>query len=754
MVALPPAPFSYGEWRQAAIGGGGFVQDVFLTREPKVRYVTTDAGKTYRLLTGNMPARRGFLGVRGMDADPRNADVVLAACGSHWEAEPEGIMVSKDGGKTWRRAVQATFGGNADERWTGRVIARSPRDPNLVLAGTMGGGMLRSTDAGETWAVVGETERFFTDVKFSKDGRRVWACARPYRGWLNGKDGANLKGGFVVSDDAGTTWREALADSPTEVLEHGATLYGIFRGREIRSSKDGGLSWTPDSDGLRLGNDPGPSETEYNALASGPGFVLTASTEGTFHRRNDGETKWTPLADPKRDDTFRGETWHSAWKGEGSYRKWGKALNSIVVDPMDKDHWFFTDWFALRESRDAGRSWDLRMDGVELTVIHNLAQDPSDPGRLHLGMADNGYLLSRDRGTRWGDGRGGPITSTMRMLAVDPKRPARLIGAGNQGNGQWVSDRVWRSDDAGETWRKLPPPPGEPRINTATPDPGDGRTIYATATGPVPVFMTEDEGRTWTAMTAGLPKMPEMHRELWQIGREIACPVAGRPVLLNIDAGEVFRWNGAAWISSTKAPGGNDIVTDPWGRLYLADGGGLRCSDDGGAAWRLLKAGGARNVAPDMAVKGRLAFAEGSRLWLSKDDGRTWADVTGGLPNRFGLRPAFAGDRLAVGTDGTGVYFLPLTAKAAHRVAARPFVKPPTLVREADLKVVWTGSGKLTLKGGRLAAEGGPAQGSAGAELPGGTVAISGEAVAEGLEEAWWRCRASTRRGSRWGGRT
>jgi photosystem II stability/assembly factor-like uncharacterized protein len=57
-----------------------------------------------------------------------------------------GILKTVDGGSTWQTKNQGLATLNI------RTVVMSPRDPQLLYAGTNGSGLYRSTDGGETWA--------------------------------------------------------------------------------------------------------------------------------------------------------------------------------------------------------------------------------------------------------------------------------------------------------------------------------------------------------------------------------------------------------------------------------------------------------------------------------------------------------------------------------------------------------------------------------------------------------------------------
>jgi hypothetical protein len=213
----------------------------------------------------------------------------------------------------------------------------------------------------------------------------------------------------------------------------------------------------------------------------------------------------------------------------GAWQHFGAALGSISVDPRDPSHWFFTDWYAAYQTRDAGKHWELSMDGIELTVLHTLAQDPTDPGVVHMGMADNGYLWSETGGDRFQSAK---ITANMKSIALSPKLPSRIYGVGDGIGGQWSSNQVFISIDRGKTWTKSPmqglPDTKEFKCNTIAVDPNEPYTVYLAvskdvAPGKGGVYKSIDGGKSWAWMGQGLPtEGGQFFRDdIWGIGREL-----------------------------------------------------------------------------------------------------------------------------------------------------------------------------------------------------------------------------------------
>lgn len=118
--------------------------------------------------------------------------------------EPSALFVSRDGGSSWleledmRKLPSAPTWSFPPRPWTSHVrsIALSYTDPNLVVVGIELGGVLRSTDGGETWQ----------DQRPGAQADCHTLAAHPRSAELLYEAGG---GGFAQSGDFGDSWEPA-----------------------------------------------------------------------------------------------------------------------------------------------------------------------------------------------------------------------------------------------------------------------------------------------------------------------------------------------------------------------------------------------------------------------------------------------------------------------------------------------------------------------------------------------------------------
>jgi photosystem II stability/assembly factor-like uncharacterized protein len=186
---------------------------------------------------------------------------------------------------------------------------------------------------------------------------------------------------------------------------------------------------------------------------------------------------------------------------------------------------------VLFQSRDDGETWELnralwehptrprwRRDSGGLSV-HSIAPWPGDRQRLALAISAAGVWLTEDGGETWAHGNEGIVADYLpeeaRATAIDlcvhhleraPRRPERLFLQFHGG--------VYRSDDGGRTWidiaAGLPHDFGFPVVL----DPADPDSAYVipvttadrVTDGRVAVYETRDAGATWRPRDEGLPQ--------------------------------------------------------------------------------------------------------------------------------------------------------------------------------------------------------------------------------------------------------
>jgi photosystem II stability/assembly factor-like uncharacterized protein len=265
-----------------------------------------------------------------------------------------------------------------------------------------------------------------------------------------------------------------------------------------------------------------------------------------------------------------------------------------------------------------GAGWELLGGGLPGGAnAHCVTVDPNDPDTVYVGLQDGAYRTT-DGGTTWRK-LALPDTTEVWSFLVHPKRPRTLFAGASP-------VAIYRSDDAGERWRKLPPITVPLRIKMAfdcrvmrfAVDPAEDDTLYATVevNG---VIRSRDGGESWEDCSADLLKLAEQPHLKSAIGSD------------NQSEGML---DGHALIALPSAPG----------TVIVAVRMGLFKSTDRGAHWEDMKVGRFSPVTygRDIRVSPQdpkvlyaclsvAASSDHGRVYRSADQGETWQRFDEGL---------------------------------------------------------------------------------------------------------------------------
>ena len=226
------------------------------------------------------------------------------------------------------------------------ALAIDPSNPTMLYAGTVNGGVFKSTNGGQTWS---PANRGLGDPVY----------------------------GFVA-----TVHDLAIDPSAPATLYAGTTYLGVFK------STNGGESWSavntgfPDiGDGrpgglvLALAIDPTSPATIYAGTRSGFGGVFS----GVFKSTNGGGS-WSPInAGLTNSDVL-----------------------ALAIDPATPATLYAgTSGGGVFKSTNGGESWTAISIGLTNTDVFALAIDPSAPATLYAGTFGGGVFKSINGGGSW-----------------------------------------------------------------------------------------------------------------------------------------------------------------------------------------------------------------------------------------------------------------------------------------------------------------------------------------------------------------
>ncbi len=525
---------------------------------------STDGGATFSLLEGIAGQ-----GVRALALAPSDPSVLVAGT-------REGIVRSKDAGRTWSRISPEADGEirNVDS------VAIDPVDPETIYAGTWHLPW-KTTDGGKTWRPTHAGMIDDSDVMTLTLDRRsprivyATACSGIYRSVDGAERWTKVRGipgssrrtrafaqhavrpdtfyagtteGLWATDDSGASWRllteKQLVVNAVLALPDGTLLLGTD-GVGVLRSGDGGRAWSASNDGFserfvsRLLFDPAGGRLLAGILGDRQyGGVLEARRpEGPWTRVGDGiegrEVFALALAGGEvlagTDDGLFLSVSHG-----GLWRRLPTVADGGDLHPRVHDVAAMTDRVLLAatsagllRSVDGGERWERKVLGVggaaEAVAV------ASSGSRAAIAATRLGFFKSLDGGATWSAVSAGAPEARVQALAFLPGSD-RVVFAG-------TAHGLMRSENQGRTWDYRGG--GLPLLDiTGLALDADGRTIFASEYSQGRLYHSTDAGETWTSLsTVGLASP-----RVWTLAIDPAAP--GR-LLAAAAAGGVHLWRGA-----------------------------------------------------------------------------------------------------------------------------------------------------------------------------------------------------------------
>jgi len=529
-------------------------------------YRSRDGGRTWSRVLFVNPTT----GAHGLSIDPKNTQILYAALWDHqrlpWNIRSggpgSGLWKSTDGGSHWQRLRQGLpdLMGN-----TG--VSVSPVDPDRVYAmiEAVDGGVFRSDDAGQTWqrcngdagmrdrgwyytriyadpqqadtvyvlsnSVVRSTDggRTFHEVPTPHgDNHDLWIDPRNDKVMVEGNDG-----GGVVTLDGGQSWSSDL-NQPTaqfyRVFADDRFPYWIYGGQQDWGTVGIASSTSHNGIGREDWHEVGGGESaQIGADARDPTLVYATGILGdvTEYDSRDGETREIPPYD-----------YFSAFRPPSELKYRSNWTAPLLVSSHDPKAIYYGAQVVFK-STDRGTHWqaispdltrhELAKEGVDggpisiegaggetYGTLTYIAESPSAAGTLWVGSDDGLVHLTRDDGAHWTDVTPrGMNAAEVQSIEPSPHDPARAYVAASRYKFGDFAPMLYRTDDYGRTWRDIAAGlPVHRSVRVVREDPVQAGLLYAgTESG---LFISFDDGGHWQPFQLNFPRVPvtdlEVHR--------------------------------------------------------------------------------------------------------------------------------------------------------------------------------------------------------------------------------------------------
>ncbi len=387
--------------------------------------------------------------INAIAISPANSQIVLigTATGGVWRSTDGGTSFSP----TTDNQVDLAVGS----------IAFAPSNPSIVYAGMgdkdsgyTGSGVLKSTDAGQTWTRVSDTSlpspgRISTIDVDNANPNRVYVAQYALR-----SGNSTFSSGFFYSNDGGVSWTRTIGGLPKDLIKHPTqanTLYlamarvdsttpstgGVFK------SIDGGVNWTriyttpfATTSNIKIAVTPAAPQSLYVVSGGGGLAQLETSTNEGANWTNRGSNFDTAQlsydfylfinpADPNTIYVGTRDLWRSTNSGvnftnitnnfsiTGSYNPFNSKAHPdqhhFYISTANPNIIYLANDGGLYRSTDNAASFQSLNASLTLTQFTSLDLHPTDSTRSYGGTQDNGTQRRRgmDQWTEFVSGDGG-----------------------------------------------------------------------------------------------------------------------------------------------------------------------------------------------------------------------------------------------------------------------------------------------------------------------------------------------------------
>lgn len=565
--------------------------------------------------------------------DPSNSNVIWVGTGENHGGRHisfgDGVYKSLDGGESWKK-----MGLEKSERISDIVV--HPEDSNTVWVSaqgplwTSGGerGLYKTIDGGETWNRVLEPEDEWTGVTSlvidpsnpDKLYAATWSRQRKVAVYVGTGPGS----GIHTSDDGGATWTKlktglpegnmgkiGLAISPVKPDVVYAAIEIDNRKGGVYRSENRGASWKKMSDEVGGGTGPHYYQEIY---ADQHQFDRVYIASNHSKVSDDGGATWASINRKKKhvDD------------------------HAMAFHPSDPDFVLIGSDGGLYQSYDRMENWRF-MANLPLTQFYKVAADDAEPFyTVYGGTQDNSTQGGPSRTVR---AEGIKNKDWFLTLGGDGHQPAIEPGNPNIMYSQWQQGNLVRHDRiTGENVYIRPQPrPGEPAerfnwdapINVSTHDP---RRIYFASQR---VWRSDDRGDSWTPISKDLTKN----------GNRMHTPMMGRT--WSVEAGwDVYAMSEYHTVANfAESPVNENIL---W---VGTDDGQIQVTTDGGKNWKKIDLKNVRGVPATAYVNDiRADLFDANTVYVALDNhkygdfkpylikstnlGGKWTSLAGDLPDK------------------------------------------------------------------------------------------------------------------------
>jgi photosystem II stability/assembly factor-like uncharacterized protein len=310
------------------------------------------------------------------------------------------------------------------------------------------------------------------------------------------------------------------------------------------------------------------------------------------------------------------------WRMIGPHRA-GRTIGAVGVPQQPNVFYMAANNGGVWKTTDYGRTWDPIFDDQPTGSIGDITVAPSNPNIIYVGSGEgvqrpdlsvgDGVYKSTDAGKTWKN-MGLKEGQQIGGLAVDPKDPNKVfVAVLGHPYGANTERGVYRSKDGGATWEKVLYKDENTGAVQVTVDSNNPNIVYAdlwaARQGPW-------ENGQWQGPESGLYKSTD-----------------GGSTWMKLTKGLPTVAEGLGRIGFCIAPSNSNRM---YATVDAGDNGGIYRSDDAGESWTRVSADGRHwSRGSDFAevkvhpTNPDIVFSANVVTWKSEDGGETWTGIRG-----------------------------------------------------------------------------------------------------------------------------
>jgi len=587
---------------------------------------TTNDGVTWEPIFDSQSS----FSIGSVTIDPNNPNTVWVGTGENVGGRHvgygDGIYKSTDAGKTWKNM------GLKESQHISRIIVH-PENSDIVWVAAQGPlwssggqrGLYKSTDGGETWEkkLGGNEWTGVTDIEIDpRNPDRMYAATWQRQRIVPIYVGGGPGSGIHKSTDGGETWKEIKNGIPENVGKIGMDIspqqpdivYAAIeldrRNGGVFKSEDRGESWKKMSDAVGGGTGP----HYYQELYASPHhfgtlYLMDVVTEVST---NHGKTfEEIPVANKHVDD------------------------HAMAFKKDEPDYLMIGSDGGIYESHNLGEDWDM-VRNLPITQFHKIYVDDAEPFyNVYGGTQDNGSQMGP---SRTDNERGIANRDWKKTLGADGHDGATEPGNPNIFYGEYQQGVLHRVDKKTGDAVLIQPQPDQgeeyERFNWDSPveisPHNPTKLLFASQR----VWVTEDRGNTWEAISGDLTRGDQERLEFQIMGKQRSWDNAW-------DVNAMSDYNTITSLSESPLQEG---------LIYAGTDDGLfQVTTNGGESWREVELGNIDGVPTTAFVNDiKASLFDKNTIYLvldnhkygdmspyilkSTDRGKSWESISDDLP--------------------------------------------------------------------------------------------------------------------------